>query len=69
MAGPARSASSRRRADHPSDRDRPPPELLVAFAHEHFDAELRLTDERTRGLLADLLARFDRWIAREHAAR
>lgn len=52
--------------DHVRSRVLPPPELLVAFAHERFDAELRLTDERTRGLLADLLARFDRWIAREH---
>jgi chromate reductase len=55
--------------DHVRARVLPPPELLIAFAHERFDAELRLTDERTRGLLADLLARFDRWIAREHAAR
>ena len=43
----------------------PPPELLVARAHERFDAELRLTDETTRRIMADLLRRFAGWIARE----
>jgi chromate reductase len=43
----------------------PPPELLVAKAHERFDAELRLKDEGTRKVLRDLLIRFSRWIARE----
>ena len=46
----------------------PPPELLVARAHERFDQELRLTDETTRQLLTSLLLRFRRWIARERAA-
>jgi chromate reductase, NAD(P)H dehydrogenase (quinone) len=46
----------------------PPPELLVAAAHERFDAKLRLTDKRASDVLADLLARFDRWIGREQAA-
>jgi chromate reductase len=46
----------------------PPPELLVARAHERFDRELRLTDEGTRKVLGDLLARFRHWIARERAA-
>jgi chromate reductase len=46
----------------------PSPELLVARAHERFDAELRLKDERTRRVLADLLVRFSRWISRERAA-
>jgi chromate reductase, NAD(P)H dehydrogenase (quinone) len=46
----------------------PPPELLLARAHERFDKELRLTDESTRKVLADLLQRFSRWIARERAA-
>ena len=40
----------------------------VAKAHERFDAELRLTDESTRRVLSDLLARFSRWIVRERAA-
>jgi chromate reductase, NAD(P)H dehydrogenase (quinone) len=46
----------------------PPPELLVARAHERFDAELRLRDEGTRKVLGDLLVRFGRWIERERAA-
>lgn len=46
----------------------PPPELLVAKAHERFDAGLHLKDEPTRKVLADLLLRFSRWIARERAA-
>ena len=53
---------------HVQARVLPPPELLVARAHERFDAELRLTDEGTRRLLADLLRRFALWIAREGAA-
>ena len=53
---------------HVQARVLPPPELLVARAHERFDHDLRLTDEATRRMLADLLARFGRWIARERAA-
>ena len=53
---------------HVQARVLPPPELLVARAHERFDAELRLTDEGTRRLLADFLRRFAGWIARERAA-
>ena len=46
----------------------PSPEMLVAQAHLRFDAGLRLTDESTRRVLAMLLERFSRWIARERAA-
>jgi chromate reductase, NAD(P)H dehydrogenase (quinone) len=46
----------------------PPPELLVAKAHERFDSDLQLTDEGTQKVLKDLLERFARWIARERAA-
>lgn len=46
----------------------PAPEMLVAQAHLRFDAGLRLTDESTRRVLAMLLERFRRWIARERAA-
>ena len=46
----------------------PPPELLIASAHERFDKSLRLTDETTRDMLAKLLQRFGRWIGRERAA-
>ena len=42
----------------------PPPELLVARAHERFDSEHRLTDTGTRKVLRGLLLRFDRWIER-----
>ena len=49
-------------------RIRPSARPPVRRAHERFDAHLRLTDQRTRALLADLLARFDQWIAREQAA-
>lgn len=53
---------------HVQARVLPPPELLLARAHERFDAELRLTDENTRLLLAGLLRRFAAWISRERAA-
>jgi chromate reductase len=46
---------------HVQTRVLPPPELLVARAHERFDAALRLTDESTRRVLSDLLVRFHRW--------
>ena len=45
-----------------------PPELLIAGAHERFDAGLRLTHEGSRRVLAALLERFARWIERERAA-
>jgi chromate reductase len=53
---------------HVQARVLPPPELLVARAHERFDAGLELKDEGTRRVLADLLLRFSRWIGRERAA-
>jgi len=53
---------------HTHARVLPPPELLLASAHQRFDAELRLVDETTRRVLRDLLIRFSRWIARERAA-
>lgn len=53
---------------HVQARILPPPELLVARAHERFDARLRLKDEGTRKMLGELLVRFSRWIARERAA-
>ena len=46
----------------------PPPELLIASAHERFDKGLRLTDQGSRDVLSKLLQRFSRWIARERAA-
>jgi chromate reductase len=53
---------------HVHARTLPPPELLVATAHERFDQELRLTHEGTRRVLSALLERFARWIERERAA-
>jgi chromate reductase len=53
---------------HVHARTLPPPELLIGSAHQHFDKSLRLTDESTRDVLAKLLQRFGRWIARERAA-
>jgi chromate reductase len=53
---------------HVQARVLPPPELLVARAHERFDKELQLTDQSTRKVLGDLLQRFSRWIVRERAA-
>jgi chromate reductase len=53
---------------HVQARVLPPPELLIARAHERFDPGLRLTDDSTRRVLSDLLARFSRWIVRERAA-
>ncbi len=53
---------------HVQARVLPPPELLVARAHDRFGADLRLNDEGTRKVLANLLERFSRWIARERAA-
>jgi chromate reductase len=53
---------------HVQARVLPPPELLVARAHERFDPGLRLKDEGTRKVLGDLLVRFSRWIGREQRA-
>jgi chromate reductase, NAD(P)H dehydrogenase (quinone) len=40
------------------------PEVLVGRAHEKFDAEGRLTDEKTREFLGLFLQRFAEWIDR-----
>jgi chromate reductase, NAD(P)H dehydrogenase (quinone) len=53
---------------HAGARVLPPPELLVAAAHQRFDAGLRLTHEGSRKVLKALLERFARWIERERAA-
>src|SRR3954469_15358562 len=53
---------------HVHARTLPPPELLVARAHERFDKDLRLTDESTRKVLRELLVRFTHWIERERRA-
>lgn len=53
---------------HVQARVLPPPELLVASAHDRFDADLKLVHESTRRVLSQLLQRFSRWISRERAA-
>ena len=53
---------------HVQARVLPPPELLIAAAHQRFDAGLKLTHEATRSVLKTLLERFARWIERERAA-
>jgi chromate reductase, NAD(P)H dehydrogenase (quinone) len=53
---------------HVHARPLPPPELLVAAAHERFDRELQLTHQVTRRVLSALLERFARWIDRERVA-
>jgi chromate reductase len=40
------------------------PEILVARAHEKFDAEGNLTDDVTRRFLGKFLAAFATWVAR-----
>jgi chromate reductase len=45
----------------------PQPEVLVARAHEKFDARGELTDAPTREFLAAFLARFAEWVARFRA--
>jgi chromate reductase len=40
------------------------PEIMVAFAPEKFDPTGRLTDETTRGKVAELLVRLAEWIER-----
>jgi chromate reductase, NAD(P)H dehydrogenase (quinone) len=42
----------------------PQPEILVYRAHEKFDAEGRLTDEKTREFVGRLLARLADWTRR-----
>jgi chromate reductase, NAD(P)H dehydrogenase (quinone) len=69
QVGTARAqAHLRQILSHVQARVLPPPELLVARAHERFDDRQRLTDDTTRKVLKDLLERFARWIARERAA-
>ena len=40
------------------------PEVLVGRAHERFDAEGRLTDERVRSYLTLFMEHFVEWIER-----
>lgn len=65
ITGTARGQSQLRQAFEFTDSYcMPQPELLVFQAHEKFDAEGRLTDERTRRNLGKFLVAFAAWIAR-----
>lgn len=63
ITGTARGQSQLRQAFEFTDSYcMPQPELLVFQAHEKFDAEGRLTDERTRKNLAKFLVAFADWV-------
>jgi len=55
----------RQTLNHIRARILPPPELLVAQAHQRFDGDLRLTHEPTRLVLRQLLERFVQWIEKQ----
>jgi chromate reductase len=68
MTGTARGQSQLRQAFEFTDSYcLAQPEVLVARAHEKFDAEGRLTDEKTREHLGRFLAAFAAWIRRFRA--
>ncbi|HET9581543.1 MAG TPA: NAD(P)H-dependent oxidoreductase [Gemmatimonadota bacterium] len=63
MTGTARGQSQLRQAfGFTNSYCMPQPQILVARAHEKFDAEGRLTDEATRGYLGKFMAAFGDWI-------
>jgi chromate reductase len=62
MTGSARGQSQLRQAFvFTNSYAMPQPEMLVARAHEKFDAHGNLTDEQTRGFLARLLGALAEW--------
>ena len=63
ITGSARGQSQLRQAfEFTQSYCMPQPEILVFRAHEKFDAEGNLTDERTRQNLAKFLAAFADWV-------
>ena len=63
ITGTARGQSQLRQAfEFTESYCMPQPEILVFRAHEKFDAEGRLTDERTRQNLAKFLVAFETWV-------
>ena len=65
VTGSARGQSQLRQAfEFTNSYCMPQPEILVYRAHEKFDAEGRLTDEKTREYLGKFLAAFAQWIRR-----
>ena len=65
ITGTARGQSQLRQAfEFTNSYCMPQPEILVYQAHTKFDAEGRLTDERTREFLGTFLVAFGEWIRR-----
>ena len=65
MTGSARGQSQLRQAfEFTNSYCMPQPEILVARAHEKFDEEGRLTDEKTRSFLGNYLTAFEEWATR-----
>ncbi|MCW1427557.1 NADPH-dependent FMN reductase [Novosphingobium sp. JCM 18896] len=65
ITGTARGQSQLRQAfEFTESYCMPQPEVLVFRAHEKFDAEGRLTDERTRQGVARFMAAFADWVRR-----
>lgn len=65
MTGSARGQSQLRQAfEFTNSYCMPQPEILVARAHEKFDEEGRLTDEKTRTFLEKYLTALEAWTAR-----
>jgi chromate reductase len=65
ITGTARGQSQLRQAfEFTNSYCMPQPEILVYQAHTKFDAEGRLTDEKTRELLGSFLVAFGAWIRR-----
>lgn len=65
ITGAARGQSQLRQAfEFTNSFCMPQPEILVYKAHEKFDAEGRLTDEKTREFLGKFLEAFAEWIRR-----
>ena len=68
MTGAARGQSQLRQAfEFTNSYCMPQPELLVARAHEKFDEDGRLTDDKTRSFLQKYLSAFEAWTARVSA--
>jgi len=65
ITGTARGQSQLRQAfEFTNSYCMPQPEILVYQAHQKFDAEGRLTDEKTRAFLGKFLLAFREWIQR-----
>ena len=65
ITGTARGQSQLRQAfEFTNSYCMPQPEVLVYQAHQKFDADGRLTDQKTREFLGRYLASFAQWVRR-----